>query len=97
MAEKKQSPAGQQGQTQTDNKNKYSSRTIIAIRQIFISGNKITAKEINARTGSNDARKCISILRREGMNIQDIRMENRCKLYWWERKNNQQKNLFGDE
>jgi hypothetical protein len=54
-----------------------------AIKSLFISGRKLTAKEINRIVGTNDARKVISTLRREGMNIQDVRLENHCKLYWY--------------
>ncbi|SDX65774.1 hypothetical protein SAMN05444283_1611, partial [Bacteroides stercoris] len=42
-----------------------------------------TARRINELVGFNDARKAISELRhKEGMNIQDIRLSNGCKLYW---------------
>lgn len=54
----------------------------ITVRALFRSGRKLTAKEINQVTGSNDARKIISDLRKEGWNIQDLRLANGCKLYW---------------
>ena len=54
---------------------------------LFLSGRKLTAKEINLVTGGNDARKVISDLRKEGLNIQDIRQSNRCKLYWLAQEN----------
>ena len=55
---------------------------ISSVRKLFLSGEKLTAKEINKRIGFNDARKIISTLRAKGMNIQDIRLPNNCKLYW---------------
>ena len=40
------------------------------IRSLFLSGGTYTARELNHLTGSNDARKCISVLRHdEEMNI----------------------------
>ena len=52
------------------------------IRAILRSGKRVTAKDLNTITGTNDARKQISDLRKEGWNIQDIQLSNRCKLYW---------------
>lgn len=65
---------------QSKDSNSY--RIITTVRQLFISGKKVTAKQINDITRSNDARKVISTLRSQGMNIQDIRMSDNCKLYW---------------
>lgn len=48
----------------------------------FLSGRKLTAREINMITSSNDARKVISELRRSGWNITDLRLSYGCKLYW---------------
>lgn len=62
-----------------------SSRIIQQVRTIFLSGRKVTAKEINAETNSNDARRIISTLRsKESWNIKDMRLESRKKLYWLE-------------
>lgn len=64
-------------------KDTNSSRNIRAVRKLFLSGEKFTAKEINELVGFNDARKVISDLRhKEGMNILDIRLADSCKLYW---------------
>lgn len=63
-------------------KDSNSYRIISTVRQLFISGQKVTDKQINDITRSNDARKVISTLRSQGMNIQDIRMPDNCKLYW---------------
>ena len=52
------------------------------IKFLFHSGKKLTAKSINQLTGSNDARKSISTLRREGWRIQDMRLPDGSKLYW---------------
>lgn len=52
------------------------------IRAILRSGKRVTAKDLNTITGTNDARKQISDLRKEGWNIQDIQLSTRCKLYW---------------
>jgi hypothetical protein len=59
------------------------------IRALFLTGGKYTAKELNALCAFNDARKAISVLRADGMNIQDIRLQNGCKLYWYVRDVNQ--------
>lgn len=62
---------------------------IAKIRGLFNSGNKYTAKQLNALIGFNDSRKVISVLRQDGMNIRDLRLENHCKLYWLEVDKNQ--------
>ena len=62
-----------------DNKNICIRATIKAL---FRSGKKITAKRINQLTRSNDARKAISTLRRDGWRIQDMRLPDGSKLYW---------------
>ena len=66
-------------------KDSKSSRIIQQVRSIFLSGRKVTAKEINAETNSNDARRVISTLRNdEGWNIKDVRLDDNRKLYWLE-------------
>lgn len=55
---------------------------IATIKALFRTGKKFTAKAINQLTGSNDARKSISALRREGWRIQDMRLPDGSKLYW---------------
>lgn len=67
---------------ETGNKGSAKNQTRTTVRALFQSGRKLTAKEINLVTGGNDARKVISDLRKEGLNIQDIRQSDRCKLYW---------------
>lgn len=52
------------------------------IKALFRTGKKFTARKINQLTGSNDARKSISTLRREGWRIQDMRLPDGSKLYW---------------
>ena len=52
------------------------------IKVLFRSGKKFTAKRINQLTRSNDARKAISVLRRDGWRIQDMRLPDGSKLYW---------------
>lgn len=60
-----------------------SARIIQSVRRLFLAGGKFTAKEINSLAGTNDARKLISDIRhKEGWNIADCRLPNRCKLYW---------------
>lgn len=78
---KKESPAGKQGQ-EGHNKDTNSSGIRSTVRALFSSGKKLTAKEINQYTGSNDARKVISDLRREGWNIVDLVRADGSKLYW---------------
>lgn len=55
---------------------------IATIKALFCTGKKFTAKKINQITHSNDARKQISVLRRSGWNICDIRRPDGSKLYW---------------
>ena len=67
------------------NKDSKSSPIIQQVRAIFLSGRKETAKDINAETNSNDARRVISTLRNnEGWNIKDVRLDDNRKLYWLE-------------
>lgn len=71
-------------------KDNHSSRIIQQVRSIFLSGRKVTAKEINAETHSNDARRIISTLRNdEGWKIADCRLPDRTKLYWLEQDKRQ--------
>ena len=69
-------------------------RIIQSVQSLFLSGQKLTAIQINKSLGTNDARKVISTLRREGMKIIDVRLENHCKLYWHVNDSNQL-SLFG--
>jgi hypothetical protein len=62
---------------------------IAKIKAFFLSGNKYTAKQLNALCGFNDSRKVISVLRANGMDIKDVRLENQCKLYWYVSNENQ--------
>ena len=67
------------------NKDSKSSPIIQQVRAIFLSGRKVTAKDINAETNSNDARRVISTLRNnEGWNIKDVRLDDNRKLNWLE-------------
>lgn len=68
-------------------------RLVAKIRALFLTGQKYTAKKLNAVCGFNDSRKVISVLRAKGMKIQDVRLENRCKLYWYV-SNDSQLSLF---
>lgn len=54
------------------------------IKDLLLSGGKYTAKQLNSITGGNDARKSISVLRKEGYNIVDIKLQRGIKLYWIE-------------
>lgn len=56
------------------------------VRRLFLEGGTYTAKQLNQIVGFNDARKVISTLRAEGLLIKDVRLENKCKLYWLEQK-----------
>ena len=76
------------------NKDSKSSPIIQQVRAIFLSGRKVTAKDINAETNSNDARRVISTLRNnEGWNIKDVRLDDNRKLYWLESDKRQ---MFSD-
>lgn len=70
------------GHDYTD-KSTDSARLIQSVRKLFLSGGKFTARQLNQLTGTNDARKIISVLRNdEGWKIVDCRLSNGCKLYW---------------
>lgn len=85
--EKKGKPAftGEQGYCKYTN----NQRIVITIRGLFLSGRKLTAREINDITHSNDARKAISTLRRQGWKIVDMLLPDKCKLYWLEQEDRQ--------
>ncbi len=70
------------------------SKLIQSVKSLFLTGQKFTAIQINQLNNSNDARKLISCLRSNGMDIQDIRTQNRTKIYWYEPDINQL-TLFG--
>lgn len=85
MKEKKKAASMTANLLNNRSKDNKSSRIIQQVRSIFLSGRKVTAKEINAETNSNDARRVISTLRNdEGWNIKDVRLDDRRKLYWLE-------------
>ena len=67
---------------ETGNKDSAKNRIRATVRFLFRSGKRLTAKDINNLTNSNDAHKVISDLRKDGYNIQDVRQANMCKLYW---------------
>ena len=85
MEEKKKAASTTANLINNRSKDNKSSRIIQQVRSIFLSGRKVTAREINAETNSNDARRVISTLRNdEGWDIKDIRLDDRRKLYWLE-------------
>jgi len=85
MEEKKKAASTTANLLNNRSKDNKSSRIIQQVRSIFLSGRKVTAREINAETNSNDARRVISTLRNdEGWNIKDVRLDDRRKLYWLE-------------
>ena len=85
MKEKKKAASTTANLQHRSGEDNHSSRIIQQVRSIFLSGRKVTAKEINAETNSNDARRVISTLRNdEGWDIKDVRLDDRRKLYWLE-------------
>ena len=85
MEEKKKAASTTANLLNNRSKDNKSSRIIQQVRAIFLSGRKVTAKEINAETNSNDARRVISTLRNdECWDIKDVRLDDRRKLYWLE-------------
>lgn len=79
MAERKKAT---EAAPETGNKDNTKNRIRATVRSLFRSGKRLTAKDINNLTNSNDARKVISDLRKDGYNIQEVRQANMCKLYW---------------
>ena len=85
MEEKKKAASTTANLLNNRSKDNKPSRITQQVRSIFLSGRKVTAREINAETNSNDARRVISTLRNdEGWNIKDVRLDDRRKLYWLE-------------
>lgn len=84
MIEKKKAASTTANLLNNRSKDNKSSRIIQQVRSIFLSGRKVTAREINAETNSNDARRVISTLRKEGWDIKDVRQDDNRKLYWLE-------------
>ena len=82
MGEKRKAAEAAHSLSLSGGKDTNNSRIKATIAALFLAGYKITAKEINQHTGSNDARKCVSVLRAQGMDIVDIVLPSRCKLYW---------------
>ena len=90
MKEKKKAVSTTANLLNNRSKDSKSSRIIQQVGSIFLSGRKVTAKEINAETHSNDARRIISTLRNdEGWKIADCRLPDRTKLYWLEKDKRQ--------
>ena len=88
MAIKKKAASSTANLPNDYDKSSNSSRVIQRVRSIFLSGRKVTAKEINSETNSNDARRVISTLRNvEGWNIVDCRLPDNRKLYWLGKEN----------
>jgi hypothetical protein len=82
--------------TSPENKDTNNNRIKWLLRKVLREGGRYTAKELNALTGQNDSRKRMSQLRREGMNIQSMWIDNpRCKLYWLQP--DEQPTLFGGQ
>lgn len=89
----------------TIHKGRYSCTPLQEIRSLFLTGKHFTAQQLNAWTGSNDARKCISTLRKQGMNIKDEWLDEvypnapHIKVYWLEvnRKSLQSHDLSAGE
>ena len=76
--------------------NSDSYRIKFLLCKTFREGGRYTARDLNIITGQNDARKRISELRREGMNIKSIWLDKpRCKIYWLEPDDHP--TLFGEE
>lgn len=46
------------------------------------SGQRFTAKQLNDKFNFNDSRKVISVLRKEGKVINDIRQSDKTKIYF---------------
>ena len=85
MEEKKKAASTTANLLNNRSKDNKSSRIIQQVRSIFLSGRKVTAREITAETNSNDARRVLSTLRNDEVwNIKDVRLDDRRKLYWLE-------------
>lgn len=87
---KKETPItrkAQRGESCVSRHNK-DSRNLIKrqISALLYRGEKYSAVQLNEITGGSDARKRISELRAQGLDIKDTWVGSpRYKLYWWER------------
>ena len=52
------------------------------VAALFMSGEQLTAAHVNQYSGTNDARKYISLLRKQGMKIVDYRLPGNRKVYF---------------
>lgn len=52
------------------------------IRKLFLTGRHFCLVQLNAWTGCNNARECISLLRKQGMDIKEMRFTSHEKVYW---------------
>ena len=68
--------------TKTECKDTVNCRIKQTIASLFASGKHMTAAQINQYSGTNDARKYVSDLRRQGMAIADYRLPNSRKVYF---------------
>jgi hypothetical protein len=73
---------GHKAPEQSQDKNTNYLSPIQTIKGLLKQGGKYTAKQLNTLTRSNDARKCISDLRKCGMSIIDRRLPTMEKQYW---------------
>ena len=80
MAERNNAP--RRGEAEYRHKGKTYQSPKQEIRKLFYRGGRYTARQLNRLTESNDARKCISDLRKEGLNIIDMRLADGRKEYW---------------
>jgi hypothetical protein len=96
---------GKGGNATPENSDKGTSfSTTAKVLTILKSGEKVTAVKLNRQIGFNDGRKAISVLRGLGYPIQDFRLPDRRKVYYfpsnWEqimsekKQNDKQLKLF---
>lgn len=58
-----------------------------SVKALLLTGERLTAIEINQLCYTGDARKCISDLRKGGMDIKDMKIDNNgTKIYWYDGK-----------
>lgn len=62
--------------------NNTKQRIINQLRSRFLTGESITCKDFGSEVGSQDIRKAISDLRKDGWQIDDKRIKGSRKKYW---------------
>lgn len=96
MVDKKEGTAQKELRPQNLNKGSELFASLQEIRKLFLTGRHFCLAQLNARIGSNNARECISLLRRQGMDIKEKRFTLHEKVYWLAKSGGESRSLPTD-